>query len=137
MAAYSKIAMLVSLVFAFLPVGASAQADLDGEHPSVAEATLLPKFCWGQFLGNKFKGPQYGFPRDTCGWGMNHYCPGLVALNRANRSVDNREKRGFLWGARGQVLYTLKALERHPQCPIRGEVTRTYQLIEREWSLLQ
>ncbi len=137
MSIFGKIAVLVSLVIALLPLGASAQSDLDGWHPSVPEATLLPKFCWGQFLGSKFKGPDFGFPYDSCGVGMNHYCPGLVALNRANRSFDNKAKRGYLQGAQAQVQYTLQALKKHPQCPIRMDAMRTYELIERELSLLR
>jgi len=135
MSTYRKIAVLMPLVLALLPAGASGQDVLGGWNPSVTEATLLPKFCWGQFLGNKFKGPEFEIPRDTCGVGMNHYCPGLVALGRANRSFDNKTKRGFLEGAERGVRYTVRAMEKYPRCPIRADVTRTYQLIERELSL--
>jgi len=134
MAAQRRIAALFPLVLAFLPIGASAQ-DWQGWHPSVAEATLLPKYCWGKFLGEKFKGPE--FTIHDCGVGMNHYCPGLVALSRANRSVDDRTRQGYLFGAKAQVQYTVKALEKYPRCPIRGDVMRTHQLIERELSVLR
>jgi len=137
MSTYRKIAVLMPLVLALLPAGASGQDVLGGWNPSVTEATLLPKFCWGQFLGNKFKGPEFEIPRDTCGVGMNHYCPGLVALGRANRSLDDKWKRGFLQGAQRGVAYTLRAMEKYPRCPIRGEVTRTYQLIEHDLKLLE
>jgi len=127
-------AVLVSLAIALAPLRASALGDLDGWRPSPVEATLLPKFCWAQFMGNRFRGPEFSIPRDSCGPGMNHFCPGLVALNRANRSLDNRAKRGYLQGARAQVLYTVKAMEKYPRCPIRGQVQSTYTLIERELS---
>ena len=132
MAASRKIALLIPLVLAFLPTGASGQDILGGQNPSVTEATLLPKFCWGQYLGNKFKGPEFTIPRATCGVGMNHYCPALVALGRAHRSLSDNYKLGNLETAKRGTLYTLKAMEKYPRCPIRGDVTRTYQLIESE-----
>ena len=129
-----EIVVLVGLVFFLLPLGGRAQSDLEGWHPSRTEVMLLPKFCWGQFLGGKFKGPQYTLPRDTCQeW--NHYCPGLVALGRANRSFDNKKKRAYLTGAQGQFRYTVGHLKKYPRCPIRGEAMRIYKLIERELSL--
>jgi len=137
MSASRKIALLIPLVLAFLPAGASGQDILGGQNPSVTEATLLPKFCWGQYLGTKFKGPEFTIPRDTCGVGTNHYCPALVALGRAHRSLSDRYKRGNLEAAKRGVLYTLKGMEKFPRCPIRGHVTSTYQAIERELSLLR
>ena len=126
------IALLAWLAFALLPAGAAAQPDMEGWHPSVTEATLLPKYCWGQFMGSRFKGPEYTIPRDTCGVGMNHYCPGLVALGRANRSLDDKIKRGYLAGAKDQLRYTVGALRDYPRCPIRGDIMRTSELIDRE-----
>jgi len=136
MSFYRKIALLILLALAFLPVGASAQ-DFAGWYPSVTEATLLPKYCWKQTLGSKYKGPEFEIPRDACGVGMNHYCPSLVALGRANRSLDDKLKRGFLEGSERGVVYTLRAMEKYPRCPIRADVTRTYQLIKLERSLLR
>jgi len=137
MSSYRNVALLIPLILALLPAGASGQDVLGGWNPSVTEATLLPKFCWGQFMGNKFKGPEFEIPRDRCGVGMNHYCPGLVALSRANRSLDNNMKRGFLRGAERGVGYTVRAMEKYPRCPIRGQVISTYQLIERELGALR
>lgn len=133
----AMVVVLAALVSILLPLRASAQSDLDGWHPTVVEATMLPKFCWGQFMGNRFKGPEFTIPRDSCGVGMNHYCPALVSLNRANRSFDSRTKRGYLQGARAQALYTVKAMQKYPHCPIRGQVDRTYQQIERELGMLR
>ena len=137
MAASRKIALLIPLVAAFLPAGASGQDVLGGQNPSVTEATLLPKFCWGQYLGGKFKGPEFEIPRDTCGVGTNHYCPALVALGRAHRSLSDNYKLGNLETAKRGVLYTLRGMEKYPRCPIRGHVTSTYQVIERELNLLR
>lgn len=137
MSTFRNIALFVLLVLAAASVPASAQDKLQGWRPSVMEATLLPKFCWKQFMGDKFRGPEFEIPRATCGYGTNHYCPGLVLLNRANRTFDQKMKRGYLWGARGQVEYTVKALEKFPRCPIRGEAQRTLHLIQGEMSLLR
>jgi hypothetical protein len=131
-----KFVRLIPIVLAFFATGAWAQ-DIYGSHASITEATLLPKFCWGQYFKERFKGPEFEIPRRSCGVGMNHYCPGLVALNRANRSFDSKMKRGYLRGAQWQVRYTVKAMEKYPNCPIRGEVMRTNQLIERELRLLK
>jgi len=132
---YSRVVILVSLVCIVLPPRARAQNDQDGWHPTAIEAMMLPKFCWGQFMKNRFRGPEFRI--QNCGPGMNHYCPALVALNRANRSFDSRTKRGYLQGARAQALYTVKAMEKYPYCPIRGQVDRTYQQIERELGSLR
>ena len=132
MSACRKIALLIPLVLAFLPAGASGQDILGGQNPSVTEATLLPKFCWGQFLGDKFKGPEFTIPVATCGVGMNHYCPALVALGRAHRSLSDNYRLGNLEVAERGTQYTLRAMEKYPRCPIRGDVTKTYQLVERE-----
>lgn len=137
MNAIGIVALLVPLVFMLRPGAALAQADMEGWHPSVTEATLLPRYCWSQFLGKKFSGPQYKIPRDSCGPGMNHFCPGLVALGRANRSFDDKIKRGFLRGAEDQLRYTVRALKNYPRCPIRSEVIRTYDLIRREQSSIR
>jgi len=136
MRAFRKSATLFVLGFVILPALA-ADRDAQGWRPSVTEAALLPKFCWQQFFGSKFKGPEFEIPRDTCGVGMNHYCPGLVLLNRATRSFDSYEKKGWLEGAEGQVLYTVRALKNYPRCPLRPEIEGTYQRIERDLRSLQ
>jgi len=128
------IVLLVALGFALLSKAVGAQVDLEGYRPSAIEIMSLPKFCWGEFHGSKFKGPEYAIPSDTCR-GMNHYCPGLVLLGRSRRSVDDRTRRGNLRRAEDQVGYAVRALEKYPRCPIRGEILQTYQIIERELSL--
>ncbi len=137
MSACRKIALLIPLVLALLPAGASGQDKLGGHNPSVTEATQLPKFCWGQLLGGKFKGPEFEIPRATCGVGMNHYCYALVALGRAHRSLSDNYRFGNLQTAERGVLYTLKAMEKYPRCPIREHVMTTYRVVERELSLLR
>lgn len=112
---------------------AAFAADFGGWHPSVSEAAVLPRFCWKQFFGKKFSGPQFEIPRATCGVGTNHYCPALVVLNRANGTFGNPVlRRKYLLAARKKVQYTLRWTERFPACPIRGRAERMDQLIERE-----
>lgn len=133
----TRIAALLVLVSAFLQPGALA-ADLEGWHPSAVEATALPRYCWRQFLGDKFKGPQFEIPRKTCGVGTNHYCPALVVLNRANRTFDDtRLRRGYLLAAEKKTLYTLRWIKNYPKCAIRPEVERTYQAIEGQLNRLR
>jgi hypothetical protein len=121
---------LLPLLLGFSSFQASA-VDMEGWKPSAAEAAVLPEFCYRQFFGDKFKGPQYHWSPETCGVGMNHYCPGLVVLNRANKSYSNRKlRRGFLLSAEKKVVYTIKAMEKYPSCVIRPHVEATYQLIE-------
>lgn len=137
MSVHRVLILLASLGLAFVPLAVTAHPSLTGMNPTAIEITMLPRFCWGQYYRNKFKGPEFNIPRSSCGPGMNHYCPGLVALGRANRSLDNKWQRGYLDGAAGQVRYTLRAMKNYPSCPLRGEVRNTYRLIEHELSTLR
>jgi hypothetical protein len=138
MSAYRMIVTLASLGLAVIPLAASADhLPLTGMDPTAIEIAMLPKFCWGQYYRDKFKGPEFNIPRSSCGPGMNHYCPGLIALGRANRSLEDKWKQGYLQGAEGQVRYTLRAMEKYPYCPLRSEVHGTYNLIERELSTVR
>jgi hypothetical protein len=102
-----------------------------GWHPTAAEIAQLPQFCWAQFTENK--GPEYQIPR-SCGSGMNHYCPGLVEQLRAKRSYSDQRKRlGYLYYARRRTLYTLKAMEKEPNCPIRQHVETTLMVVDAQW----
>lgn len=127
MSVYRKIGQSLILAAAFLATSAAAK-DIDGYYPSAVEVASLPKFCWHQFLGNKFDGPAYKIP-SSCGVGMNHYCPGLVQLNRANRSFDDPDqRRWFLRSAKGSFDYTINAMRDYP-CPLRGEVNSMERLV--------
>ena len=138
MQAYGKTRLLICLLLTFVPMGVSAgHPRLDGLDPTVTEVTLLPKFCWGQFLKDKFKGPRFHIPVQTCGVYTNHYCPALISLARANRSLEDRLKRGYLRFAEDGVAYTLRNTRKYPHCPIRAEAMRMYRLIKREQSLFQ
>lgn len=110
-----------------------ARAQTNPDTPTPVEAALLPRFCWKQYMGQKFSGPQYDIPRKSCGVYVNHYCPGLVSLNRANRLIgDPRRKRSLLLTAKKRVLYTLHGISTHPHCPIRAHVETTMRVINAE-----
>lgn len=127
-----RIVPVLLLACVFPATGAFA-ADFGGWHPSASEVALLPRFCWKQFFGKKFSGPQFEIPRATCGVGTNHYCPALVLLNRANRTFGNQSlRRKYLRFAKKKVQYTLRWTEKYPACPIRDRAERMYQLIDKE-----
>ena len=85
----------------------------------------LPHFCWAQYMDN-VSGPEYQIDPRDCGWGMNHYCPGLIKLIEAKRSFGDRRKRlGYLQVAKEDTLYTLRAMKDYPACSLRGHVEKT------------
>jgi hypothetical protein len=118
----------VSLV-ALLAANSAAFGDY-GDGISEIERALLPKFCWVQMGSKVAKGPAFQIP-PGCGPGMNHYCPGLVALIRAKSTADKRQVGRLLNGAAGAVEYTLKWMQDYPNCPIRGHVEATKAEIEK------
>lgn len=86
-------------------------------------AVQLPKYCWGQFFGRTE--PQYNMPpQNICSPGMNHFCGALVDLMRARESMDKRQKAGYFRSAEKEILYTKRAMERYPQCPLRRDMER-------------
>lgn len=117
----------LQLLVGLLVVAGYAAAVVADEAKYKAASTivaLLPTFCMHQYVDD-VDGPEYSFPPE-CGPGMNHYCPGLVKLHQANRTVGNkRERIGLLERAREDTKYTLKAMENFPTCPARKEVEAT------------
>ena len=125
-----------------IAIGAAAGAFLYAPHalpqqkkvpptykPDPSEAVQTPEFCWGQFLGKK--GPQYEISKPLCGALMNHYCPGLIALQRANRNFGNKGQRiQYLQRARADAQYTLDGMKTFPNCPIRSHVETTLRIVE-------
>jgi hypothetical protein len=94
-----------------------------------AEATQLPKFCWAQYLG--VKGPEYEISAASCGYGMNHYCYGLVEIQRGNKVFGNPTlKKQYFLAAREHTLYTIRAMEKFPTCSLRPHVEGTRQQVE-------
>jgi len=132
-AAHVVFSLLLACLLASIPRLAHAQGLPDpgrGWNATPAEVAQLPQYCWAQ-MGKQLKGPQYEIPRGACGPGMNHYCPGLVEQLRARQSArDPKRRLGYLNQAKDHTLYTLKAMEKYPNCPIRGDVEITFRLLE-------
>lgn len=82
-------------------------------------------------MPGRFSGPQ--FTIRNCGYLMNHYCIGLVDLNRANRTIGREgRKRAYLLHARRTTEYTLRGMRGYPNCSIRDNVETTYRIINDE-----
>ena len=128
---------IVILVLATLVGGVADRAEAGDYNPPVREAVLVPKFCWHQFMGDKFSGPQFEIPKATCGAFTNHYCYALIDLNEANRSIGNEaKKRAALLRAKENTLYTLRGIRGFPHCPIRRRAETTLRIIEDQLRVL-
>jgi hypothetical protein len=97
-----------------------------------AEIAQLPKYCYAQYVDTKLYGnPEYeiGAPGTNCGPGMNHFCPALMMLIRAQNPALARPKRKEqLRGAKEQVNYTLQRMQ--PQCLYREDVYEAMRRIQ-------
>jgi len=125
-----------ALLLMCLSSRAAFAIEMTGLWPSPAEVIALPHFCYGQFLKEKYTAPEFNIPQ-SCGVGMNHYCPALVVLNRANKSyADRMNRRGYLESAERQTVYTLEAMKKSPSCPIRPHVENTYRQIQMQIKLM-
>ncbi len=115
------------LLIAGLPVAAVAQAKYKA---AANEVVLLPRFCFAQYLDGA-KGPEYEIPVSSCGVYMNHYCPALLEVIRANRSFGKPGlRKHHLTVARKETLYTLRGMKDFPACPIREHAESTLRQVE-------
>ncbi|MET0166123.1 MAG: hypothetical protein ABW318_14105 [Vicinamibacterales bacterium] len=101
-------AVAVVTVAATLASGAAAQ-----EEASVTEYITLPKFCWYQYGGSAVAGMNLGQEGQmlNCGPRVNHYCYGLLDLQRAKKAKNIADRRTFLLRARTHTMYTLDGLK--------------------------
>lgn len=92
---------------------------------SALEIAMLPKYCYAQYVDDRLGGdPQYSI--HGCGQGMNHLCPGLVLLNRAQKvSRPKSERREDLRMAKENLSYTIARMT--PECSLRSEVEAAMQ----------
>lgn len=88
-----------------------------------SEVVQLPKFCWEQMEVAGSIGPGYSIPRTECGVFTNHYCGGLVHLNRFKASANKSQNLSRLGLADNDIRYTERGIKDFPQCPIRDHVT--------------
>ena len=101
----------------------------------VMEYTQLPKFCWGHF-NDELEGEQYYIPR--CGVGTNHYCDGLLSLQRSKKANDIYARKAMLASAKKDTLYTIGYIKRDgvlESCPISPHVQQTLQEIELQFQI--
>ena len=91
----------------------AARAYRDQWRPTALEIAKLPKYCQGQFMPALAKQPGYAFP-PACGW-VNHLCPGMVLLNRAqDLSLPRKDRQYALSQVDGELAYT--RLHMTPTC---------------------
>jgi hypothetical protein len=114
---------------------AHGPAALSQTVPTQAEVPLLPKFCWGRYMG--LKEPEFNVSHALCGWGTNHYCGALTDLLRADRSYGNSDVRlRHLLAARNEILYTLNNIKTYPNCPIRSHAENSLRIVEPRYRAL-
>lgn len=102
-------------------VGAAPSDIADQWNPPLADKLKLPQYCWSQFDGNFAKQSGVKMPTEICGVTMNHFCPGLVMLNRAQDSKYSPNTRHDLMKeAFGGINYTLRQMP--PNCPLKPDV---------------
>ena len=119
-------------VTVFLAIGLAMSAELPiaGHYSAPAsEVALLPQFCWWLYMDN-VSGPQYTI--HDCGPMMNHYCDGLLELQRANKALGVK-KRGerlqHLQRAKTNTIYTLNGMKGFPNCHIRQHAETTLKQV--------
>jgi hypothetical protein len=101
----------------------NAQGQDDDQHPTAVEIAQLPRFCWQGFRVPNAVGPEFHIPLPSdCGWGMNHYCLGLVDLIRMKKATNKRGRLGWLGLADANVRYTENAMKDYPNCSLREHV---------------
>ena len=100
---------LVAIALTSSPV---AVANEDPNLPTTLEVTQLPTYCRSHF--RKEYGHLPGIPQ-SCGTHVNHFCQGLVSLNRAgNYALKKSDRQRYARLARGDIDYTKNGLE--PSC---------------------
>jgi hypothetical protein len=95
-------------------------------NPTPLELVRLPQYCWGQF-NEQFRG-QPGMVIEGCGGGMNHFCVGLVYLNRAMSAADKSARKDGVVNARREIDYTMARMP--PECPIAADVNAARARLE-------
>ena len=118
---------LALIIFGFL-LSMPAFGQGQKGNATAIEIAMLPKFCLSEYLDNLPAGPEYRI--EGCGVTTNHYCWGLVKLNRAKKAKTKNEKRQNLERARVDTFYTLNSMKDYPACAIRPHVDATLAQIE-------
>jgi hypothetical protein len=86
----------------------------------------LPQYCWNQYVDGSLGGYQYSIPHESCGYGMNHFCPALVFMLEAQTlSLPMNVRRGAIGNAIKEINYTLNSMK--PGCFIAKDVHAALQ----------
>ena len=112
---------------------ASGVQAADDTEASVSEYITLPKFCWYQFSGGTVQGSTKEFEMSHCGPHMNHYCYGLLDLQRSRKAKNAGERRVLLGRAKTHTVYTINGMKQDGTfgtCSITPHVQATMQDIE-------
>jgi len=121
-----NVARRLLVVALIVPAALHALVALGGyrenQRVTSAEINKLPKFCWAQMEVPGVAGPDYSIPRSECGVFTNHYCPGLVTLNRFKREANKSKHVSLLGLADNDIRYTEQGIKDFPRCPIREHV---------------
>ena len=101
-----------------ISVGAASGQSSSYWRPTPLETMDLPRFCHGQFIPELRNEP--GATIIGCGGGMNHFCPGLVLMNRAMKSTAPKaERRGMVSQVKQEFSYTQQRMT--PNCPVAAD----------------
>ncbi len=108
--------LAAALAVTLLWTGSVSARDDGGEKykaPPEIIATL-PQFCWWYYLDNVPLDPRF----EACGSYSNHYCPGLVLMQQADKEKNPRSAYYLLKEAADAMVYTLKPWT-PPECFLR------------------
>jgi hypothetical protein len=100
-----------SLIFLLFLIATSAKEGLAYE-ATATELVMLPKYCWAQYIPKLSNRPKFSIG-NACGVGMNHYCPSLQGLMRAEKMPHGFRKLDQLKAALNEIKYTLDYIARN------------------------
>lgn len=114
--------MLVLAALAAVALPGLAVAQKYRGNTSATEISKLPKYCYAQYLSEELaKDPQHSI--QGCGAFMNHFCPGLVDMMRAQKPTAQRwERAERVESARKNFAYTLTHMP--PNCWLRPDAEK-------------
>lgn len=102
-----------------------AQEDLSGFKATPLEIAQLPRYCWASF-DPKWTQPgmaEFNLP-GGCGERFNHFCPGVLSLQRAKAALADAKRRSYwLNVAQDHFRYTVDGLAHVTTCRMKPTVT--------------
>lgn len=114
------IAICSALLLSMTVASAMAEGYRDQWHPTIMEISRLPNYCHGQFRPELRGTP--GYKIVNCGNYYNHFCPGLVMLNRASDLTKPKAvRRDILREARLEIGY-IRGFPLPQNCPILPDI---------------